>query len=178
MQIEYTGRQTDVAPALKTLAERKLRKLEKVLGRITHVHVVLASGKRRQSAEVSVNSPHLTLAATEESGDLATSLATVVDRLTRQAQKHLGKLRTRKRRTPKPTALVSRAPAPEPRREGGPRIIRSRRFTAKPMTVEEAALEVLAGEDAFLVFRDAATERMSVLFKRKDGNLGLIEPEA
>jgi putative sigma-54 modulation protein len=178
VQIEYTGRQTDVAPALKTLAERKLRKLEKVLGRITHVHVVLAAGKRRQSAEVSVASPHLTLAATEESGDLATSLSTAVDRLTRQAQKHLGKLRTRKRRAPKPTAAWPRAAAPADGRRNVPRIIRSRRFTAKPMTVEEAALEVTAGDEGFLVFRDAATERMSVLYKRKDGNLGLIEPEA
>ena len=61
--------------ALKTLAERKLRKLERVLGRITHVHVVLAADKHRQSAEVSVNSPHLDLTATEESSDLGVSLA-------------------------------------------------------------------------------------------------------
>ena len=66
--IEYTGRQTEVPPALKKLAERKLRKLERVLGRITHVHVVLAADKHRLSAEVSVNSPHLTLSATDELG--------------------------------------------------------------------------------------------------------------
>src|SRR4030095_7761974 len=68
VQIEYTGRQTDVTPALKTLAERKLKKLERVLGRVTRVHVVLAVDKHRQFAEVTVHSPHLTLAATEESG--------------------------------------------------------------------------------------------------------------
>jgi putative sigma-54 modulation protein len=57
-------------------------------------------------------------------------------------------------------------------------VIRNRRFAVKPMTIEEAALEVGASADGVLVFRDASTERVSVLYKRKDGNLGLIEPEA
>ena len=60
----------------------------------------------------------------------------------------------------------------------GPRVIRSRRFLVKPMTVEEAVQEVEGSDEGFLVFRDSATERMNVLFRRKDGNLGLIEPEA
>jgi len=60
----------------------------------------------------------------------------------------------------------------------GPRVIRSRRFAVKPMTIEEAALEVGASADGVLVFRDASTERVKVLYRRKDGNLGLIEPEA
>jgi ribosome hibernation promoting factor len=177
--IEYTGRQTEVPPVIKTLAERKLRKLERVLGHITHVHVVLAADKHRLSAEVSVSSPHLTLSATEESSDLGVSLATVVDKLTRQAQRHLGKLRHRKRRAPKATALWSGVMAAHGGADGGrPRVIRSRRFVIKPMTVEEAVLEVEGSAEGFLVFREATTERMNVLFKRKDGNLGLIEPEA
>lgn len=175
MQIEYTGRKTDVPPALKTLTERKLRKLEKVLGRITHVHVVLAADKRRHSAEVSVNSPHLTLTASEESADLGVSLANVVAKLTRQAQRHLGKLRQRKRRNGR--AAGGAAPARAERAGEGPRVIR-RRFVSKPMSMEDAVQEVQRSEHGVLVFVDASTERMSVLFRRKDGNLGLIEPEA
>jgi putative sigma-54 modulation protein len=176
VQIEYTGRKTDVPPALKTLTERKLRKLEKVLGRITHVHVVLAADKRRQSAEVSVNSPHLTLTASEEGADLGVSLANVVDKLTRQAQRHLGKLRQRKRRSARATGAAAAAAGAERGREG-PRVIR-RRFVSKPMSMEDAVQEVQSSEHGVLVFVDASTERMSVLFRRKDGNLGLIEPEA
>jgi putative sigma-54 modulation protein len=175
VQIEYTGRKTEVPPALKTLTERKLRKLEKVLGRITYVHVVLAADKRRQSAEVSVNSPHLTLTASEEGADLGVSLANVVDKLTRQAQRHLGKLRQRKRRAGRASAAAATSTGEAP--TNGPRVIR-RRFVAKPMSVEDAVQEVQRTDQGFLVFRDASTERMSVLFKRKDGNLGLIEPEA
>jgi putative sigma-54 modulation protein len=179
MQIEYTGRQTDVSKELRQLAERKLRKLARVLPRITHVHVVLAAGKHRQAAEVTLQSSRLTLTAAEESSDMAASLSTVMDKLARQVEHRLGKRRERKRRTPPRAALW--AGAGEAAREapdGQPRLIRSRRFVAKPMTVEEAVLEMEANPDGLLVFRDAATKRMSVLFKRKDGHLGLIEPEA
>ena len=65
-----------------------------------------------------------------------------------------------------------------PAEVGGPRVIRSRSFVVKPMTVDVAVLEVGSSEDGFLVFRDAATERVTVLYKRRDGNLSLIEPEA
>jgi len=179
MKIEYTGRQTEVAPEIRRLAERKLGKLAKVLRGITSVHVVLGADRHRQVVEVTVQSRHLTLAASEESPDQAVSLTTVMDKLTRQAQRHMGRLRERKRRAPARTAaLPSAAPARPARGDGEPRVVRSRRFVAKPMTVDEAVLEVETSGEGFLVFRDATTERVSVLYRRKDGNLGLIEPEA
>lgn len=179
MKIEYTGRQTEVAPEIRRLAERKLAKLARVLPGITSVHVVLGADKRRQVVEVTVQSRHLTLAASEESPEQAVSLTTVMDKLTRQAQRHQGRLHERKRRAPArgaaPGAEALARPAPG---DGGPRVVRSRRFVAKPMTVDEAILEVGASDEGLLVFRDANTERVSVLYRRKDGNLGLIEPEA
>jgi ribosome hibernation promoting factor len=178
MQIEYTGRQTEVSPGLRALAERKLRKLARVLPRITHVHVVLAGDKHRKLAEVSIRSKNMTLTATEESADMSTSLSTVMDRLERQAERHLGKLRQRHRRAPARGAVPVPAGAAREGTERPRRLIRSRRFAVKPMTVEEAVLEVEANGEGLVVFRDAATERVSVLFRRKDGHLGLIEPEA
>ena len=180
MRIEYTGRHMEVADGVRRLGDRKVRKLAKVLRGITDVHVIVTAYKRRCTAEVTVHSPHVDLAASEESGDVAVALSTVMDKLTRQAERHVGKQRVRKgggRRT----TSVRTAPPPvssAPREERGPRVIRNRRFAVKPMTIEEAALEVGASADGVLVFRDATTERVSVLYKRKDGNLGLIEPEA
>ncbi len=181
MQIEYTGRQTEVSEKLRTLAERKLRKLAKTLRGITHVHVILTADKHRQIAEVAIQSRHLTLTATEETSDMPVSLATVVDKLVRQAQRHMGKLRERKRKAP--ARSKARWPGVAASGDGGgqesrPRVIRTRRSSLKPMTVEEAMLEVESSDDGFLVFKDASTERTNVLFRRKDGNLGLIEPEA
>jgi putative sigma-54 modulation protein len=179
MRIEFTGRHEEVPPEVRARAERKLRKLAKVLRGITDVHVVLAADKHRHVAEVTVRSPRLTLTAAEESSEVAVAITTVIDRLTRQAQRHMGKLRERKRRgRGRATAAAPASPAaPASRTEGGPRVIRSRGFHVKPMTVDEAVLEVGGSDDGLLVFRDAATERVSVLYRRKDGNLGLIEPE-
>jgi putative sigma-54 modulation protein len=176
VQIEYTGRQTEVTPALKALTEKKLAKLEKVLPGITHVHVILAADKRRRIAELTVHSRHLDLTAVEENSNFAVSLGTAVDRLVRQAQKHRGKIRERKGGATVRGAAV-RPPAP-PASDEPSRVVKSRRFVAKPMTVDEAVLEVNASAEGLVVFRDAATERLNVLYKRKDGNLGLIEPES
>ncbi len=180
MRIEYTGRHTQVPDSVRRLGDRKLRKLAKHLRGITDVRVILTLDKHRHTAEVTVHSPHLDLAATEESSDATVSLSTAMDRLIRQAERHVGKQRVRKggghsRATSLRTAA---APVAAPREKSGPRVIRSRRFAVKPMTIEEAALEVGASPEGVLVFRDASTERVKVLYKRKDGNLGLIEPEA
>jgi putative sigma-54 modulation protein len=175
VQIEYTGRHTDITPKLRTLAERKITKLEKVLHGITSVHVILAVDKRRHTAEVTVHSARLDLAAIEESADLTSSISTVMDKLIRQAQKRTGKLRERKRRS-RTEAVWSGVLAGGG--DGNARVVRSQRFVAKPMTVDEAVAEVGSNDDGLLVFRDADTERLNVLYRRKDGKLGLIEPES
>ena len=100
MQVEYTGRQTEVTEAIRALAERKLRKLSRVLRGITHVHVILGADKHRQVVEVSVRSPRRRLAARGETEDLGVSLAAVLDKLIRQAKRHSGKRQERKRRAP------------------------------------------------------------------------------
>lgn len=171
----------DVHDSVRRLGDRKVRKLARILRGITDVHVILTADKRRVSVEVTVHSPHLDLAATEQSDDAAVALSTVMDKLTRQAEHRVGKMRVRKGGGRARTTSVRTAPpAPlsTPREAPGPRVIRNRRFAVKPMTIEEAALEVGASADGVLVFRDASTERVNVLYKRKDGNLGLIEPEA
>ena len=177
MVVEFTGRQVEIAPAVRALAERKIGKLCKVLPGVTHVRVVLAADRHRQRAEVSVHSPHLDLVANEAAVDASVAVSTVLDKLTRQAQRHRAKVRRGKGRA-SVRATPVRPAAPAVPAAGGPRVIRSRRFVAKPMTLEEAALLVSGNGDGALVFRDTATNRVNVLFRRRDGNLGLIEPEA
>jgi ribosome hibernation promoting factor len=178
MKIEFTGRQTEVSAELRRLAERKLAKLARVLPGITRAHVILVVDRHRHTAEISVHSPHLDLTARATSDDLGVSIGGVVDKLTRQALRKVGRRRERVRvgapRTAGPAKAASEARTPETR---GVRVIRARRPAGKPMTVEEAAREMLVREESFLVFRDARTERVQVLYRRKDGNLGLVEPE-
>jgi putative sigma-54 modulation protein len=104
------------------------------------------------------------------------SASQAVDRLRRQALKVKGKIVTGKHRSPATSAIApSPIPPVEPERDS-PRIIRSRRYLIKPMTAEEAMMHISEVAENFLVFRDAETDRIGVIYKRKDGNYGLIEP--
>jgi putative sigma-54 modulation protein len=183
MRVQFTGRHMDVPREVRELADRKLRKLARVLPGITRARVIVTPNKHRYLVEVSVHSPHADLTAAEETPDATASLTTAMDEITRQAQRRLARVRHRKGGTPRRDMLLvagaaAAAPAAPAEDGPGPRVIRARRFVAKPMTVEEAAVQVEDSEYGFLVFRDAATERVNVLYRRKDGNLGLIEPEA
>ncbi len=176
MKIEFTGRQTGVPDEVRRLAERKLSKVGKLLPSLTRAHVILSADKHRQVAEVSVHSRQLDLAAAFVSNDPRLSVSGAIEKLLRQAQKQRAKRRERKgASSPRLEAAVT---APERGDGRAPRVVRSRRVAVKPMTLDEATLEMGARADGVLVFRDAATERMGVLFRRRDGNLGLIEPEA
>lgn len=180
MQVEFTGRQTVVPAAARVAVTRRLDKLEKVLHGITHVHVVLTADKHRRIAEVTVHSPHLKLAAAEESDELALAAASVMDRLVRQAQRHLGRHRSLKRSGARRGAaaiwsgILSSRDVTTP---GIARVVQTRRVLPRSMSVDEAVLELEASGEDLLVFRDSITDQLHVLYKRKDGRLGVIEPE-
>jgi putative sigma-54 modulation protein len=175
MKIEFTGRQTVVSAAVRRVAEGKLQKLARLLPAVTRAHVILTADKHRQVAEVSLHSRSADLAATAVTSDLRLSVADAIAKLERQAQKQRTRRRTRKGAdSPRFTR-----PRPVERPDGGgPRVIRTRRIAVKPMTLEEAALELGDRGGDVLVYRDAATARVTVVYRRPDGHIGLIEPEA
>jgi putative sigma-54 modulation protein len=176
MRIEYTGRHLEVPEAVRTLAEQKLGKLERILPGITSAHVLLRADRHRRVAEVVVHSRQLDLSATQAGGDLAKALKTAIDKLLHQAQRAKGRRRDSKRR--EPAALAPARPPEAAQQEREVRVIKSRGFVAKPMTLDEALLQMETRKDGPLVFREAGRGGVRVLFWRKDGHLGLIEPEA
>jgi len=180
MQVEFTGRQTEVSAVARAAVTRRLDKLEKVLHGITRVHVVLTADKHRRIAEVTVHSPHLKLTAAEESDELALAAANVMDRLVRQAQRHLGRQRSRKRSDTRRGVAAIWSGILSPRDVAAPgnaRVVQTRRVLPRLMSVDEAILELEADGEELLVFRDSSTDQLHVLYKRKDGRLGVIEPE-
>jgi putative sigma-54 modulation protein len=141
---------------------------------VIRAHVVLTAERHRQIAEVTLHSRQADLTATAVTTDARLSLAGAIAKLQRQAEKQ----RTR-RRVRKGAASPRKAAPPAEKRDGAaPRVIRTRRASVKPMTLDEAAIELGARGDGVLVYRDATSERVAVLYRRSDGNLGLIEPEA
>jgi putative sigma-54 modulation protein len=142
--------------------------------------VVLSKEKARVHAEITLHARGEHFLHSEGSGrDADAALGAAVDKVDRQVQR----LKSRWSKGKRQGVSAAKAASATPERSGrvfgdGLRVVRARRYAVKPMSVDEAALEVADGSDAFLVFRNAATDTINVLFRRPDGNLGLIEPEA
>jgi len=180
MRLELTGRHVDITPELRKQVEKKLAKLDRLLkGGIVSVQAVLTLEKYRRKSEVTVHTrgEHF-LHGLGDTGSWETSINDAIEKIAQQLQKVKGKWQERKRRATSPRVL----PVPEAEPAAVPpakarRVRRTPRYPVKPMTVEEAALTVDAGDNEFLVFRNASTDSINVLYRRKDGQLGLIEPE-
>jgi putative sigma-54 modulation protein len=191
MRLELTGRHITITPAIRRLIEQRLAPMLRLLNdSAVSAQVVLTKEKSRVHAEVTLHARGEHFLHGEGAGrDVDTALSVAADKVDRQVRSLKSRWSKGKRQgisaakaasaAPRPErgarAFGSRAPASESR---ALRIVRARRYEVKPMSVDEAALEVVDGADAFLVFRNAATDTINVLFRRSDGNLGLIEPEA
>jgi putative sigma-54 modulation protein len=186
MQVHITGRQVAITPALRKFTEAKLEKLAKLLGGSVEAHVVLSVEKRRHQAEIQVKSRTALLSGQRETGDLYASIGDVVLKLERQARTHKEKLKNHKKRdgrrvTPAladaELAVVAARKATRPKPARGPRILPSDRYRLKPLSAEDAALELETLGFDLLVFRDDQTYRVNVIYRRKDGDFGLVDPE-
>jgi putative sigma-54 modulation protein len=183
MRLELTGRHLAITPAIRALVEERLDHTLRLLNdSAVSAHVVLTREKARVRAEVTLHARRerfLHCEATGQSVDLALNAA--ADKLDHQAQKLKGKRDGRKRRGPSAVKTGTGVPEmPVPRAAARPRrrMIRARQYEVKPMSVEDAAVEIDDAADGLIVFRNSATDAVTVLFRRPDGNLGLIEPEA
>jgi putative sigma-54 modulation protein len=177
MEFEYTGRHVEVTPALRSHVEDHFQKLEHIFNDTTaRAHVIIEVEKNRQIGEILLHWRDHTLTARDTNADMYQALTRAIAKIEKQALKLKKKIIDRKQGAkrkgsvaPQPDGQVEASPRP-------PRIIAARRYTVKPMTAEEAALQLTGEADQFLVFRDADTNRIGVLYKRQDGNFGLIEP--
>lgn len=175
MKVEYTGRQIEVSPAIQEFTEEHLKKIRKILGEMLEVHVILTVEKYRHTAEINLKSRTFKINGIEETHDMYASINAVLEKIERQALKHKGKKIDKKRKSAAAAQVTVRAEAVSGNSEAR-RVIRSSSFAAKPMTVEEAVQEVDTSNSEFIVFRNAESERVSVVYRRRDGNFGLIEP--
>ena len=177
MRFEYTGRHVEVSPAIRKHVEDHFKKLDHIFNNsATRTHVIIEVEKNRHIGEIVVHWRDHTLTAKDINVDMYMALTRAITKVEKQASKLKQKTIDRKQGA-KRSAMV--APEPDGNLEAMPRparIIAARRYSIKPMTAEEAALVLNAETDQFVVFRDADTNRVGVLYKRKDGNFGLIEP--
>lgn len=173
MKFMITGKNIALTDALKSTVEKKLGKLEKYFNPEVEVHATLSVQKNRQIIEVTIPFNGILLRGEESTTDMYTSIDNVVDKLEKQILKHKTKL---ERRTHDGSLRLMEIPN-EAFDEEEPQIVKTKRFAVKPMDVDEAVLQMdLLGHD-FFVFRNTDSNEVNVVYKRKDGNYGLIEPE-
>ena len=180
MQITTTFRHMEPSEALKSYAEEKLERVKKYIDEPIVVQVFLTVEKIRHSAEVTITAKGITIKAAEETNDMYASIDAVSDKIERQLRRFKERIKahkpssdTRERQVQK--SIVEAQNIEES--DNTPVVIKTKSFSMKPMSVEEAVMQMELLHKDFLVYTEASTENINVVYRRKDGNYGLIAPE-
>lgn len=173
MKIEVRGKNFEITDALREWVEKKVGKVERYFGEIDEAQVMLSVSRGRHRAEVTIPLDGYVLRGEEETDDMYASIDKVMDKMERQIEKYKARL------DPRATGETLRDFVPgktavEPEM---PQVVRTKRFAMKPMPVEEAIMQMELIGHNFFVFSNSDTEEVNVVYTRKDGNYGLIEPE-
>lgn len=179
MEFSIRGKNVELTPALRQYVERKVGRIEKYFEVPLHAQVTLSVERSRHIVEVTVSLDGIMLRGEEIQNDMYTSIDLVVEKLEKQIEKYKTKLckRLRQNAEAKTGERYIDDETQEEEVEEGPKIVRVKRFHMKPMSVEEAIMQMnLVGHD-FFVFVNSETEQVGVVYRRKDGDYGLIEPE-
>lgn len=178
MRLKYNGKNVEVGNQLREKAERKLSKLDKYFQEDIEGNVTFSIVKNQKIVEVTIFLPGTILRAEENTTEFMDSLDRAVDALEAQIRKHKTKLQKRYSggETIRFEGIADTAPEVDSYSEK-PQVVRVKRFGLKPMSVDEAILQMELLGHNFFVFLEAETDLVQVVYRRKDGNYGLIEPE-
>jgi putative sigma-54 modulation protein len=174
MNVNYTARQATLTPEIRAYCEKRLARLKNLVDDVLDVNIILIVQKSRNKAEINVRAKGGGLVVVEETLDMMDSLNKAFDMLEQRIRKERAKWREKKRRGGRERKVVAPAvEAAEPEK----RIVRANFFSLKPMSLEEAVVQLdVKAKEVFLFRRDGSQEWAAV-YRRKDGHYGLVEPE-
>ncbi|MGV8079677.1 MAG: ribosome hibernation-promoting factor, HPF/YfiA family [Syntrophales bacterium] len=174
MKITLTFRNTGGEDWFKQVVDERLGKLQKYLDHPAEAHVVLSVEKFRHVAEINLSGDGANVIAKEEAKDMNTAIDNAVEKVERQLKKHKAKIRTHKSGAARGEDKVLRVePADEETQDS--RVVETRKVVLRPMSLDDAVLEMDTVKNRFLIYRDIATENVSLLYRRDDDNFILIE---
>jgi len=184
LQVSVTFRHVDPTEALKEYATEKVsRAAKKYLRDPLEAHVILSVVKRRHQAEINIHASHFEISAHESTEDLYSAIDLALAKVERQLRRHKDRINHHKGRQPTagealslPVEVFETDEYEQEEPVAAPRVIESDRIPAKPLSVDDAILQLELSHAEFLVFLNSATESVSVIYKRRDGNYGLITP--
>lgn len=174
MRITVSGKNINITNALKERVEKKLSKFERYFGPETEAYATLSVEKNRHIIEVTIPFNGVILRGEEATADMYTSIDNVIEKLERQMRRHKTKL---EKRIKDGNIKFENWTSPTEEEDQEVKIVKTKRFAMKPMPVEEAVLQMELLGHSFFVFSNADTDEVNVVYKRKNGNYGLIEPE-
>lgn len=178
MQLSVTFRRMEASDAIRDYAAEKLQRIRKYFRDPIRAQVVLGTERHRHQVDVNITLHNgLAIKGREVTEDMYAAIDLVMDKIERQVRKYKDKI-TSHRPAPGPEVLVHHevlSAAEEDRRPEGAKIIQSSKFFARPMTPEQAIMQMNLLSNSFLVFTNADTRDVNVVYKREDGNYGLIE---
>jgi putative sigma-54 modulation protein len=178
MQTTTTFRHLEPSDALKNYAEEKLERIKKYIDEPIVAQVFMTVEKIRHCAEVTLTAKGITIKASEETNDMYAAIDSVVDKIERQLRRYKERIKDHKpaHESLERQVLKSIFEADSIEQQKTPVVIRTKTFSIKPMSVEEAVMQMDLLHKDFLVFNDAHTDNINVIYRRKDGDYGLIEP--
>lgn len=181
MNITIATRHTELTPALKDHVEKSLDKVKAHFDKVIDADVVLSVEKRRHIAEINLHANGLRINAKDATEDMYSSVDSAVAKLDRQVLKHRDRIKRHQPRTSREARsynhrVFQTEPVDTEESRPGDRIIVHENVPIKPMSVEEATLQLDLVDDLFLVFENADTGRVNVVYKRSDQKVGHIEP--
>ena len=179
MNMLVTGRHVEITDSIRDYLEKRTEKVRRHFDHIIKTHAILSVEKGRHLVEMTLQGHNFVFNGQEETWDMYASIDKVVDKIESQVKRYKERISdhhkaTSERRASQDEAIMETEGSVGD--DAGPRIIKTDRFAMKPMMPEEAALQIEVLEEEFLVFSNASNERVNVLYRRRDGNLGLIEP--
>ncbi len=185
MKISITGRHFDLTDEHKEYVRKRVGHLKRFFETIMDVHVALGKEKHRETAEITIQVNGVMMHAEEETGDIFSSIDLGVDKIEKQIKKYKARLRNRRPRargngTEHSIRYKMDVLSGQELEQGAPepRVIRTKVLAIKPLSLDEALMQMDLLNQDFLVFRNAASERINVLYRRPDGDYNLVEPEA
>jgi putative sigma-54 modulation protein len=177
MQTSVTFKNLDPSDHLKSYVGDKLDRFDRLLDNPAEANVVLAVEKFRHIAEINISGDRLSIVGKEETVDMYSAIDMVLDKLEKQIKKNKEKTRERrsasKNRNRSMLDEISNPPDEDIERQ-----VKIRNIEYKPMDIEEAVLQMDLIEDNFLVFTNARSDQINVLYRRRDGHYGLIQPSS
>jgi len=179
MEINITFRHIEPSDSLRIYAEEKLYRIKRYFDFPVEAHVVLAVEKFRHIADITLNLDGTMIKGVEETDDLYSAIDQVMDKIETQVKRYRSKIRAKRADTLKKekTRTAQEVETSESLALEVP-TIEVERIEAKPMDPEEAAMQLSLSSQGFIVFRNSRTMEVNVIYKRKDGNLGLIDPSS